>query len=159
MIHVHWPITSYIAFIYKLLTGTPFGHTFHISGITKTPLFKLGDYAIAISDELEKEIITNFSYPIFRSFKELPGGGLEMFFPEYYFSRSQDLPEAYHDAGQFYWAGSKVWNSAPIGFSDKTGIVKLPNYRVKDIDTLDDWIEAEFIYHLVRGVYGDLEGS
>ena len=26
-----------------------------------------------------------------------------MFYPEHYNSRSQDLEDAYHDAGQFYW--------------------------------------------------------
>ena len=30
---------------------------------------------------------TNFSYPIFRSFENLPNGGLKMFFPEHYNSR------------------------------------------------------------------------
>jgi len=94
--------------------------------------------------------VTNFSYPIFRSFKELQNGGVEMFFPDYYASRSQDLPEAYHDAGQFYWARAEIWINKPVGFSKSTGIVKLPGYRVKDIDTLDDWIEAEFIYRLIK---------
>ena len=73
-----------------------------------------------------------------------------MFFPDYYASRSQDLPEAYHDAGQFYWARAEIWINKPVGFSKSTGIVKLPGYRVKDIDTLDDWIEAEFIYRLIK---------
>ena len=30
-----------------------------------------------------------------------------MFYPEHEQSRSQDLEEAYHDAGQFYW-GSRA---------------------------------------------------
>ena len=52
---------------------------------------------------------TNFSYPIFRSFEILPDGGLKMIFPEHYSSRSQDLPEVYHDAGLFYWAKPEIW--------------------------------------------------
>jgi len=93
---------------------------------------------------------TNFSYPIFRSFEKLPNGGLKMFFPECYNSRSQDLPEAYHDAGQFYWASSRVWKDKSNGFSENSTIVKLPNYLVQDIDTIDDWTKAENIYETYK---------
>jgi len=47
--------------------------------------------------------VTEFAAPIFRSFRLLPEGGVEMFFPERFATRSQDLECAYHDAGQFYW--------------------------------------------------------
>jgi pseudaminic acid cytidylyltransferase len=91
---------------------------------------------------------TNFSYPIFRAFENLSSGGLKMFFPEHYNSRSQDLPEAYHDAGQFYWASPRVWKDKPNSFSEKSTIVKLPNHLVQDIDTMEDWIKAERIYEI-----------
>ena len=91
---------------------------------------------------------TNFSYPIFRSFKNLPDGGLKMIFPEHYSSRSQDLPEVYHDAGLFYWAKPETWKKKPEGYSDKNSIVKIPNYRIQDIDTLEDWKRAEIIYKI-----------
>jgi N-acylneuraminate cytidylyltransferase len=52
---------------------------------------------------------TTFAAPIFRSFRELPDGGVEMFFPEQYSTRSQDLPLALHDAGQFYWGRPAAW--------------------------------------------------
>ena len=71
-----------------------------------------------------------------------------MVFPEHYNSRSQDLPEVYHDAGLFYWAKPEVWKKKPEGFSEKNSIVKIPNYRVQDIDTLDDWKKAEIIYKI-----------
>ncbi len=100
--------------------------------------------------EIEKwELIiaaTNYSNPVFRSFEKLPNGGLKMLFPEHYTSRSQDLPEVYHDAGQFYWANSQVWKDKPIGFSESSTIVKLPNHLVQDIDTMEDWAKAERIY-------------
>ena len=92
---------------------------------------------------------TNFSYPIFRSFENLPNGGLKMFFPEHYSSRSQDLPEAYHDAGQFYWAKPEIWKEKPKGYDDKTSLIKIPNFRVKDLDTFDDWDSLEIIYKLL----------
>ena len=92
---------------------------------------------------------TNFSYPIFRSFENLPNGGLKMFFPEHYNSRSQDLPEAYHDAGQFYWAKPEIWKEKPKEYDDKTSLIKIPNFRVKDVDTFDDWDSLEIIYKLL----------
>lgn len=89
---------------------------------------------------------TTFSYPIFRSFKRLKGGGLKMIFPEHFVSRSQDLEEAYHDAGQFYWAKSDYFKSKSNGFDENKEIVKLPSYRVQDIDTEEDWKRAEILY-------------
>ena len=91
---------------------------------------------------------TNFSYPIFRSFKNLPDGGLKMIFKDHYNSRSQDLPEVYHDAGLFYWAKPEIWKKKPEGFSEKNSIIKIPNHRIQDIDTLDDWNRAEIIYKI-----------
>ena len=100
---------------------------------------------------------TNYSYPVFRSFKQTSGGGLKMLFPEHYSSRSQDFPEIYHDAGQFYWAKAETWKSPPAGFNEKCSIVEIPNYRVRDIDNNDDWIEAEFIYQSIEKSNESLE--
>lgn len=93
---------------------------------------------------------TNFSYPIFRSFENLSDGGLKMIFPEHYNSRSQDLPEIYHDAGLFYWAKSNIWKKKPEEYSKKNSIVKIPNHRVQDIDTPDDWKKAEITFEIIN---------
>ena len=93
---------------------------------------------------------TNFSYPIFRSFENLPDGGLNMIFPEHFKSRSQDLPEVYHDVGLFYWAKPETWKKKPKKYGKKNSIVKIPNYRIQDIDTLDDWKRAEIIYQTLK---------
>lgn len=93
---------------------------------------------------------TNFSYPVYRSFKKLPNGGLKMLFPKFYNSRSQDLPETYHDAGLFYWSNSDNWKKKPKTFNDKISIVKIPNYRVQDIDIIDDWKKAELLYKILK---------
>ena len=90
-----------------------------------------------------------FPSPIFRAFKLNENGGIKMFFPEHYSSRSQDLPEAYHDAGQFYWAKPEIWKEKPKGYDDKTSLIKIPNFRVKDLDTFDDWDSLEIIYKLL----------
>jgi|TARA_B100001093_G_scaffold520214_1_gene613690 N-acylneuraminate cytidylyltransferase len=89
---------------------------------------------------------TNFSYPIFRSFEKDKKGGLKMVFPDHYSSRSQDLPEIFHDAGQFFWAKSEFLKKSPSGFNHNNTIIEIPNYRAQDIDTDEDWQRAELIY-------------
>lgn len=108
-------------------------------------------YEIIKSGKWESVIAaTNFPYPIYRSFKELPNSGLEMIFPEHYSTRSQDLPETYHDAGQFYWALPDFIKGKPKRFSQKNSIVKLPYYMVQDIDSNEDWKRAEILYEMLN---------
>ena len=93
---------------------------------------------------------TQYSYPVYRSFTHGDKKGLKMLFPEHYHSRSQDLEEVMHDAGQFYWADIETWLSEPKGFGKNTEVVLLPAWRVQDIDTLDDWKRAEQIASLIE---------
>ena len=72
-----------------------------------------------------------------------------MFNPENFQTRSQDLPEAYHDAGQFYWGKTDAWLENAMAFSEKSTIVELYSYRVVDIDTEENWIRAELIYKML----------
>ena len=90
--------------------------------------------------------VTDFESSIFRSFKVIPSGGVEMFFPEHFESRSQDLPEALHDAAQFYWGKSEAWLKSLHLFDRHSYPVKIPHWRVQDIDTEDDWAQAEIIF-------------
>jgi len=94
--------------------------------------------------------VTNFEYPIFRSFKENPAGGVEMFFPEHFESRSQDLPIAYHDAAQFYWGKTEAWLKGLELFDKHSYPVKIPHWRVQDIDTTDDWKRAEILFKTMK---------
>lgn len=90
--------------------------------------------------------VTNFSYPIQRALKLQQDGRVQMFFPQYKNTRSQDLEASFHDAGQFYWGRLAAWtNDKPI-FG--TGSVPhcLPVNRVQDIDTPEDWMQAEVKY-------------
>ena len=75
-------------------------------------------------------------------------GGAEMLQPDCYYSRSQDLPEAYHDAGQFYWASAQQWLSRPR-FSSGCVPLILPRWRVQDVDTEEDWRQAELLHQLL----------
>ena len=93
---------------------------------------------------------TSYSYPIFRSFKKLSDGGLEMVFPEHYKSRSQDLPEVFHDAGQFYWGSAETWLEESTGFDATKTVVIIPRWLVQDIDTLEDWKYAELLWKILK---------
>ncbi|MEO0443017.1 MAG: pseudaminic acid cytidylyltransferase [Pseudomonadota bacterium] len=86
--------------------------------------------------------VTDFAAPIFRSFTIDNNGGLAMFFPEHFTTRSQDLPEAYHDAGQFYWGRPEAWLQNKAIFDKHSIPVVIPRYRVQDIDTEADWQRA-----------------
>ena len=88
---------------------------------------------------------TTMPSPIQRTFKVNDNGRCEMFTPEYYMTRSQDLEEAYQDAGQFYWTriGKK---SNEIMFGRDSIPIILPRYLVQDIDTFEDWERAEYMY-------------
>ncbi len=89
---------------------------------------------------------TNYAYPIQRSFRIKDNKRLEMFYPQHYNSRSQDLDEAFHDAGQFYWGLSDAWlNNKPI-ISENAKPILIPRYRVIDIDTIEDWRIAEKMF-------------
>lgn len=89
--------------------------------------------------------VTTFSYPILRALKVAKTGRMEMFWPEYRLSRSQDLSEAYHDAGQFYWADAKSFLEEKSFFSKNALPFILPRYLVQDIDTPEDWERAELM--------------
>jgi pseudaminic acid cytidylyltransferase len=93
---------------------------------------------------------TTFPFPIFRAFEQTGTGGLRMFFPEHYRTRSQDLPVALHDAGQFAWATTSTWLAPPAGFSENMTTVLLPRWRVQDIDTTEDWERAEMIWKVMH---------
>jgi pseudaminic acid cytidylyltransferase len=95
--------------------------------------------------------VTNFAAPIFRSFKQSEHGGLEMFFPEHFGARSQDLPVALHDAGQFYWGRPEAWIEGKLIFASGSKPILIPRWRVQDIDTQEDWDCAEILAPIIMG--------
>lgn len=94
---------------------------------------------------------TRFSFPIQRAFYLTPAGRVTMAFPEFQTTRSQDLTEAYHDAGQFYWGTSTAFKQERPIFSKRSSPYLLPSYLVQDIDTLEDWKRAEFLMATITG--------
>ena len=98
--------------------------------------------------------VTDFAAPIFRSFKQTAEGGIEMFFPEHFTTRSQDLPNALHDAGQFYWGRPDAWIEGKRVFDQYSKSILIPRWRVQDIDTQEDWVRAEILAPIIMGFKG-----
>jgi len=92
---------------------------------------------------------TTMPFPIQRTFKLDKHGRCEMFTPEYYTARSQDLEDAYQDAGQFYWE-KRDKKSDEIMFGKDSIPIILPRHLVQDIDTLEDWQRAELMYKIIN---------
>lgn len=86
-----------------------------------------------------------FNYPIWRSFGLDDEKRCKMFFPEFFYSRSQDLEEAYHDAGQFYWDNLHLTSDKNIFDKDSIPFI-LPKHMTQDIDTPEDWDTAELMF-------------
>lgn len=87
--------------------------------------------------------------PVFRSFAQDATGGLAMLFPEHQQTRSQDLPDVYYDAGQFYWGRVEAWLERKALFKSWSTVVVLPDERVHDIDTEDDLARARRAFELL----------
>jgi pseudaminic acid cytidylyltransferase len=90
--------------------------------------------------------VTTFSFPIFRSPRIREDGFLEMNWPEYEMTRSQDLPEAVHDAGQYWWLEVGTFLKTRRLYNPDALPLMLPRWLVQDIDTPEDWQVAEFMY-------------
>lgn len=89
---------------------------------------------------------TSFPFPIQRAIRLSKDARVEMFSPENFAVRSQDLEEAYHDAGQFYWGTPEAWLEGKIIFAPHSTAILLPRHLVQDIDTPEDWMRAEFMF-------------
>lgn len=94
--------------------------------------------------------VTTYAFPIQRAIRLTPNGRLEMFYPEQYATRSQDLEDAYHDAGQFYWGRADAWCSGAPVFGSYSVPLVIPRFRVQDIDIPEDWDRAELMFSAVK---------
>ena len=90
--------------------------------------------------------VTSYPFPIERAIRITQEGRVEMFNAEHFNTRSQDLDEAWHDAGQFYLGRTKTWLDGTPVFSPRSIPVRLPGHRVQDIDTPEDWLRAEWLF-------------
>lgn len=93
--------------------------------------------------------VVGFSFPIQRGIIQKGGYG-EMLYPQYMSTRSQDLEQVYHDAGQFYWAKVDDFLSTPRLIDNNTALYVIDEMEVQDIDNESDWQIAELKYKLLQ---------
>jgi pseudaminic acid cytidylyltransferase len=106
--------------------------------------------ALQDSDAAYAFSVTSYAFPIQRAIRLTPQGGVAMFHPEHFNTRSQDLEEAFHDAGQFYWGRAEAWTAGLPIFAPHARAVMLPRHRVQDIDTPEDWARAEWLFKAMQ---------
>jgi len=94
--------------------------------------------------------VTSYAFPIQRAIRITKEGRVEMFHPENFNIRSQDLEEAWHDAGQFYWGRAEAWLQGKMIFGSDSAPIRLPRHRVQDIDTPEDWDRAEWLFKAMQ---------
>ncbi|MFJ2360499.1 pseudaminic acid cytidylyltransferase [Pseudomonas fluorescens] len=94
--------------------------------------------------------VCSFGFPVQRALTLDGQGALTALYPEFRNTRSQDLPEAFQDAGQFYWGRSEAWLRGEVLYSTASLPVILPRHLVQDIDTLEDWKRAEYLYAALK---------
>ncbi len=95
--------------------------------------------------------VTSFPFPIQRAVRLTGDHGVEPFRPECIPMRSQDLEPAYHEAGQFFWGRPAALRMGLSIYAPGVSVpVLIPRYRVQDIDTLEDWEQAEYLYKALK---------
>ena len=93
--------------------------------------------------------VTGFPSPIQRALRRGADGSVRPFHPEHAATRTQDLEPGYFDVGQFYWGKTEAW-LAGLNIHLHARTLVLPEWRVVDIDTPDDWDRAELLYGALR---------
>lgn len=131
LLTVGWPL-QFACCIYP---GSPF--------MDVSDLIKAFDL-IASGDAKFVYPVTEYAHPVQRSMRKLSDGSMQFLKPQFETTRTQDLETLYHDAGQFYWGTKDAWLEEQKMHSNGLGLV-IPNWRVVDIDNLDDWKRAELL--------------
>ena len=131
LLSVGWPV-KFACCIYP---GSPFLDT--------ADLIKALDL-IANGDAKFVYPVAEYAHPVQRAMRQLSGGSMQFLNPQCETTRTQDLETLYHDAGQFYWGTKDAWLEEQKMHSNGIGLV-IPNWRVVDIDNLDDWKRAELL--------------
>lgn len=114
------------------------------------PFIDIDDLKGALVKLIESNIdycfpVTAFPSAVQRALRCSPDGRMQPFYPQYEMIRTQDLEPAFYDAGQFYWGKTNAWLKNPKIHNDGIGY-QIPNWRVVDIDTPEDWQRAERLY-------------
>lgn len=116
---------------------TPFLRPFYL---------RQGCAAIAEGGASSSIAVAEYPHPIERAWRPDTEGFLRLLQPDQLKTRSQDLPPAFYEAGQFYWAAVPAFLERRSFLTAKTAPVLLPRCLVQDIDSEEDWRRAELMY-------------
>ena len=84
------------------------------------------------------------NFPIYQTvICDAAGEICPLFPPEKAGLRSQDMPQAYIDAGQLYWFETAAFLEKELSIRHGTALIPIPAERALDIDTEEDWQQAE----------------
>lgn len=119
------------------------------------PLLRPADLSLAL-DLLLETPTAQYSLPVIaypsavqRALVRDELGHLSSLYKEFQLSRTQDLPKAYYDAGQFYWGYSSAWLSELSPHNNAVGLIT-SQWKAVDIDTEEDWIQASLLYETTQ---------
>lgn len=109
--------------------------------------------ACAMLDKQETDCVfaaVPYAHPVQRALIDAGDGRMCPAYPEDFARRTQDLPQAWHDAGQFYWLRATRLGSDLGASLDHALPFRMARHRVQDIDTPEDWEHAERLYRIAR---------
>ena len=98
--------------------------------------------------------VLHYPHPVQRAMRMSDAGKMEFIYLDYELTRTQDLEETFHDAGQFYWGTADAWSNEKMMHTDGIG-VNIKSWEVVDIDTEEDWIKAEMLKNNKRNKLGN----
>ena len=93
--------------------------------------------------------VVTFPYPIERALQINSSGMVQMLNPLHLETRTQDLGEYVHDAGQWYWGRGETWLREASLLTNSIGL-PVPRWVSQDIDTLEDWNYAEILFSILK---------
>jgi N-acylneuraminate cytidylyltransferase len=93
--------------------------------------------------------VVRFSFPVQRAVV-FQNDRLAWLQPQHALTRSQDLPPAFHDAGQFYFFDVPRFLETGQLLTSNTSGIEVSELDAQDIDNLTDWQLAELKIKLLR---------
>jgi pseudaminic acid cytidylyltransferase len=124
-----------------ILATAPFVRAEHLRQAHDRLLASGHDYAFPV---------TTFPCPIQRALNIGADGTVTPRFPDMTGARSQEMGEAWHDAGQFYWGRAQAFLDDVAVLSSASLAIKVPRHAAQDIDTAEDWQTAELMYEALH---------
>lgn len=94
--------------------------------------------------------VASFPSPVHRALTTDERGCLRLCWPQHVLTRSQDLPETFHDAGQFVLGRAGAFLAHESALGARTLPYVVPRRFCQDIDTPEDWDFVADLWKAVR---------